>query len=82
MRILMLATMLAGSLCAPLLAQTDNRPTGEQPQPSRPSAVDKDRGKSGSSVNTPTTGETTGRNNPSISTAPDNAPARGSSRPQ
>jgi hypothetical protein len=81
MRTVMLAALLAG-FCTPALAQTDNRPTSDQPHPGRPNAADKDRGKSGSSVNTPTTGETSGRNNPSISTAPDNAPARGTPRPQ
>ncbi|HYD04870.1 MAG TPA: hypothetical protein VEC60_04050 [Reyranella sp.] len=83
MRLLMLTALIAG-LAAPVAAQQiePGRPTGDQRQPNRPNAAEQDRGKSGSSQNTPTTGETTGRNNPSISTEPDNAPSRGTVRSQ
>jgi hypothetical protein len=81
-RTLMLAALLA-SLSAAATAQPPgaSESTVDMPKASKPNAADKDRDKSSSSTNIPTTGETSGRNNPSISTAPDNAPARGSARP-
>jgi hypothetical protein len=80
MRILAVLALLAGASTT-ALAQAD-RPTSDTPKPSRPNAADKDRGKSSSSTNTPSTGEPTGRANPSVSTAPDTAPSRGTGRMQ
>ena len=66
-------------------AQSGN-PTGTDPtrtdrsrldQPSNPNTDASGNKNSSSSQNTPTTGEPAGRNNPSISRAPDTAPSRG-----
>lgn len=46
-------------------------------QPSNPNAGTSGNKNSTSSQNAPTTGEAAGRNNPSVSRAPDNAPSRG-----
>jgi hypothetical protein len=79
--ILTLAALLAG-LSAAALAQTRRDDTSEMPKPGTSDDAIKNRGKSSSSTNTPVTGDPSGRNNPSISTAPDTAPARGTVRPQ
>lgn len=49
-------------------------------QPSNPDTGASGNKNSSSSQNTPATGEPAGRNNPSISRAPDNAPSRGAPR--
>jgi len=77
----MLAALLAG-WSAVAMAQTGSGIASETSKPDPSDAAVKNRGKSSSSTNTPVTGEPSGRNNPSISTAPDNAPARGTARPQ
>jgi len=80
-RILILAALLTG-LSAAATAQTGSNAAKDASKPGAPDAADKQRPKSSSSTNTPVTGEPTGRNNPSISTAPDTAPAGGTARPQ
>jgi hypothetical protein len=50
-------------------------------QPSNPNTGTSGTKDSTSSRNTPTSGEPAGRNNPSISRAPDNAPSRGTPQP-
>jgi len=80
-RIVMLALLLAG-LSTAAVSQTGGDATTDTAKRSAPGAADKQRPKSSSSINTPVTGEPTGRNNPSISTAPDTAPAGGTARPQ
>lgn len=49
-------------------------------QPSNPNTGVSGNKDSTSSRNTPTAGEPAGRNNPSVSRAPDTAPSRGTSR--
>lgn len=49
-------------------------------QPSNPNTDASGNKNSSSSQNTPATGEPAGRNNPSVSRAPDTAPSRGTPR--
>lgn len=57
--------------------RTDTSRVGQPPNPNTDASGNKN---STSSRNTPTTGEPAGRNNPSISRAPDTAPSRGTPR--
>lgn len=82
--IIILATAMA---CLPVVAgaqsggTTSTDPTRTDTsrlgQPSNPNTGTSGNKNSTSSQNTPTTGEPAGRNNPSVSRAPDNAPSRG-----
>jgi hypothetical protein len=64
----------SGGTTKPDPTRTDTSRIG---QPSNPNTGASGTTDSTSSRNTPTTGEPAGRNNPSVSREPDNAPSRG-----
>ena len=83
----MIVILTAAVACLPIAAVAQSgSPNSSDPTRTDRSRLDQpgnpDTGASGnkdssSSQNTPTSGEPAGRNNPSISRAPDNAPSRG-----
>lgn len=77
-------TLVAVLTALPLAAgaQTTNAPSDSAKvgQPNTANADASGNRNSSSSQNTPTSGETTGRNNPSIDRAPDNVQSRGTAQ--
>jgi hypothetical protein len=69
--------MAAGAQPATDPTRTD---TSRLDRPGNPNTGASGNKNSTSSQNTPTAGEPTGRNNPSVSREPDNAPSRGTPR--